>query len=102
MNKDGLELWNWRRIIIGEVPVEFMLETLFRTIIVYLFLIFILRMLGKRMNAQLTLTEMAVMITLGAIVSPAMQLPDRGILPAIVILSCILFLQRGLGQLSFK
>ncbi|MCC9167259.1 DUF421 domain-containing protein [Pontibacter harenae] len=102
MNKDELDITNWKRILIGEVPPEFMLETFFRTIIIYLFLIFILRMLGKRMNAQLTLTEMAVMLTLGAVVAPAMQIPNRGLLPAILILVCILALQRGLGQLSFK
>lgn len=102
MNKEELNIWNWERILIGEVPPEFMLEILIRTIVIYVFLIFILRMLGKRMNAQLTLTEMAVMITLGAIVSPAMQLPDRGIIPAMIILCCILLFQRGLGQLSFK
>ncbi|CAM3758432.1 YetF domain-containing protein [Pontibacter korlensis] len=102
MYKEELNIWNWERILIGDAPPEFLLETLLRTIIVYLFLIFILRLLGKRMNAQLSLTEMAVMITLGAIVAPAMQIPARGILPTIIILCCILLFQRGLGQLSFK
>ncbi|MCC9137745.1 DUF421 domain-containing protein [Pontibacter silvestris] len=102
MNKDELDITNWERILIGEVPLEFMLESFFRTIIIFLFLIFILRMLGKRMNAQLTLTEMAIMLTLGAIVSPAMQIPDRGLLPAFVSLTVLLFLQQGLGMLSFR
>jgi hypothetical protein len=37
-----------------------------RTIIIYLFQVFILRMLGKRMNTQLTLTEMAALVSLAA------------------------------------
>lgn len=102
MENQELDITNWRRIILGEVPPVFMVETFFRTLIIYACLIAVLRMLGKRMNAQLTVNEMAVMLTLGAIVAPAMQIPDRGLLPAILILGFLLFLQQMLGLLSFK
>lgn len=36
--------------------------------------------MGKRMAGQLTTSEMAVMITLGAIVAAPIQLPDRGLI----------------------
>jgi uncharacterized membrane protein YcaP (DUF421 family) len=45
---------------------------------------------------------MAVMITLGAIVSPAMQLPDRGLFFGVVVLLVALFFQRGYNYLGVK
>ncbi len=102
MKKEEIFLGDWQRILIGNAPWEFMLEVFLRTLVIYLILLVVLRFLGKRMSAQLTIMEMAVMITLGAIISVPMQLPDRGLLPSIVVLLCTLLFQRGLGLLSFK
>ncbi len=102
MKKEEIFLGDWKRILLGNAPWEFMLEVFFRTVIIYLALIVIMRLLGKRMNAQLTISELAVMITLGGIVSVPMQIPDRGILVSFIILLCALFFQRGLNWLAFK
>lgn len=99
---DEMKLTDWYRIFIGEAPAEFLIEVLVRTVLIYLFLIVILRLMGKRMNGQLTIAEMAVMITLGAIVSAPMQIPDRGITQGMVILVCALLFQRGLNLWGFK
>lgn len=98
---DEIKLNDWQRILVGEAPVEFLLEVLFRTIIIYFFLLVVLRLMGKRMTGQLTISEMAVMVTLGAIVSAPMQIPDRGIIPGIIILICALTFQRGVNLLGF-
>jgi uncharacterized membrane protein YcaP (DUF421 family) len=58
--------------------------------------------MGKRMDGQLTITEFAVMVTLGAIVSVPMQIPERGILLGIIALICILVFQRGINWLAVK
>lgn len=102
MKKEEIHLWDWQRILIGNTPWEFMAEVFIRTLIVYVLLIVVLRLLGKRMSAQLTISEMSVMITLGAIISVPMQLPDRGILPAVVVMFCTLLFQRGMNWLAFK
>ncbi|MFD2569158.1 DUF421 domain-containing protein [Spirosoma soli] len=102
MKKEQIHLEDWQRIIVGNNPPEFLLEVLLRSVLILLAFLIIVRLLGKRMNGQLTLTEMSVMLTLGAIVSPIMQLPDRGILLGIVILICALTFQRGLTWLDFK
>jgi len=78
MKKEEIHLYDIKRILLGQAPVEFMLEVLIRTVITYIALLFLLKLLGKRMDGQVTIIEMSVMITLGAIVSVAMQLPDRG------------------------
>ena len=102
MKPQEIHLADWQRILIGQAPLEFMVEVLFRSLIILLAFLIIVRLMGKRMNGQLTLTELSVMLTLGAIVSPIMQLPDRGILLGFVVLVCALFFQRGLTWLDFK
>lgn len=81
---------------------EYMIEVFIRTILIYLFLLLVVRLMGKRMAAQMTLSELAVMITLGAIVSPAMQLPDGGVMFGVLALICALIFQRGLNLLEVK
>lgn len=102
MEKQEILLSDWKRILIGEAPFEFLIEVFVRTSIVYLILLTATRLLGKRMTGELTLTESAVMVTLGAIASPAMQLPDRGIFLAVVALTCTLAFQRGINLWGFQ
>lgn len=102
MKKEEIHLGDWQRILLGEAPAEFMLEVLIRSIIIFLIFAVIARMLGKRMNGQLTQTELAVMLMLGGLIAPAMQQPDRGILISVLALVCILFLQRSLTKWGFK
>jgi uncharacterized membrane protein YcaP (DUF421 family) len=102
MKKEEIHLGDLNRWLFGQTPPEFMIEVFFRTIFIYLVLLFVVQLMGKRMSGQITLSETAVMITLGAIVSPVMQLPDRGILFGIVVLLSALAFQRGITLWGFK
>ncbi|MCF2446696.1 DUF421 domain-containing protein [Dyadobacter sp. CY345] len=102
MKKEDIEPWDWNRILFGEAPMEFLVEVFLRTAIMYVVLLVIVRLMGKRMGGQLTVSELAVMVTLGAIVSPAMQIPQLGVLMGIMILICALIFQRGLNLAEFS
>ncbi|WP_026631005.1 DUF421 domain-containing protein [Dyadobacter alkalitolerans] len=102
MKKEDIQPWDWQRILFGEAPPEFLVEVFVRTFIIYLALLIIVRLMGKRMGGQLTVSELAVMVTLGAIVSPAMQIPQLGVLMGILILICALIFQRGLNLTETK
>jgi uncharacterized membrane protein YcaP (DUF421 family) len=102
MKKQDIIPGDWYRILFGETPAIFLVEIFLRTILMYAALIIIVRMMGKRMGGQLTISELAVMITLGAIVSPGMQMPQTGILLCTTILICALLFQRGLNLLEYK
>ncbi|QRR00303.1 DUF421 domain-containing protein [Dyadobacter sandarakinus] len=102
MKKEDIKPGDWYRILFGETPVEFMLEILLRTLIIYTVLLVIVRFMGKRMGGQLTISELAVMVTLGAIVSPGMQMPQTGLLVCTVILICALIFQKGLNRLEYN
>lgn len=102
MKKDEIHLSDIKRILIGQAPPEFLIETFFRTIIIYFLLLLIVRWLGKRMSGQLTIMEMAVMLTIGAIVSVPMQVPDRGLFQGLLLLLCTLLFQRGISLIGFR
>ncbi|TGE06655.1 DUF421 domain-containing protein [Hymenobacter fodinae] len=102
MKKEDIHLGDIQRILFGDTPAEFTLEVIVRTIIIYLIFLVIMRLFGKRMNGQLTITELSVMLTLGAIIAVPMQVPNRGLLPGAILLVCVLYLQRGLNWWSVK
>lgn len=102
MDKEEIKLSDFQRILFGEAPPEFLIEVLFRTLIIFLALLLFLRLIGKRMGGVLTISELAVMLTMGAILAVPMQMPDKGIFQGIVILITVLLLQRGLNLWEFK
>lgn len=102
MKKEEIHLWDVKRILLGDVPPEFLLEVLIRSVIVYVIAIIVVRGMGKRMNGQHTVIELAVMVMMGAIISLPMQAPDRGILQGVLILFFTLFMLRAVNWLGFK
>jgi uncharacterized membrane protein YcaP (DUF421 family) len=102
MDKQDIVFGDWKRLLLGAAPATFLLEVLLRSIVVYVILLFAVRLLGKRMSGQLTITELAVILTLGGIVALAMQTPDRGVLQGLLVLLCALAFQRGITLLDWK
>lgn len=100
MKKEEIHLSDIKRLLFGLAPPEFLLEVFLRSLIIFIVLLLVIRLLGKRMSGQLTIMEMAVMLTLGAIVAVPMQMPDRGILQGVVLLLCIAFFQRSISWLG--
>jgi uncharacterized membrane protein YcaP (DUF421 family) len=101
MNQN-ITLWDWKRILIGEAPVEFMLEVFIRTFVIFIILLIAMRILGKKMKAGSSILEMGVMIVLGALVSAPMQAPEKGFLPFLVILICLVIFRNGQSKLNVK
>lgn len=82
------------RILVGDAPPWFLGEVAIRALLVLGCFVIAGRLLGKRMNGQLTVVEFAVMLTLGAIIAPAIQLPERGVLMAVMALTFAVAFQR--------
>jgi uncharacterized membrane protein YcaP (DUF421 family) len=96
MSGSNIDITDWRRILFGEVPASFYVETVFRAAFVYLVLMVSLRLLGRRMASQLNLMEIAALVSLAAAVGIPMLSPDSGLLVAVVIAIVIV----GIGRLS--
>ena len=102
MKKEDIHWDDWHRILVGAAPTEFLLEVLFRTLIMYFALLIILRLMGKRMGGVLTIAELSVMVTLGAIICVPMQIPDKGILQGVLALICALAFLHSINLWGFK
>jgi uncharacterized membrane protein YcaP (DUF421 family) len=102
MKNEGYSLTDLHRLLLGRAPWSFALEVMLRTCFVYVLLVTVVRLLGKRMSGQLSNLELAVMIVLGAIVSAPMQVPQRGIVPGALLLGLLLVLQRTLSVLGTR
>jgi uncharacterized membrane protein YcaP (DUF421 family) len=98
MGKDDIRWDDWRRIFIGEVPGEFYFEIVIRLAVVYMILVFSMRMMGKRMATQLTRTEYAALVSLAAATGMNALTPERGLLPSVVIAIVLIFVQRLLAR----
>jgi uncharacterized membrane protein YcaP (DUF421 family) len=93
MNKD-IRLSDIQRILAGEVPPEFFIEIIIRLIFIYFICLLAMRLMGKRMVAQLSRNELTALVSIAAAVGVAIQAPDKGLIPALIIVFIIIFIGR--------
>ena len=101
-NNQPSEVWDCNRLLVGDVPAAFLLEVAFRMIISYLVLLICMRLLGKRMAAQLTRNELAAVTSLAAGVGLPVVAPDRGMLPALMICVIVVIVIRTISSTSAR
>lgn len=101
MNKEDIRLSDLQRIFVGNAPWEFLLEIFLRSLFMYVAFYLLVRWLGKRMNGQLTLTEMVVMLSFGAIIGVPMLTPDRGIIQGMIVILCAFIFHRSISLWGF-
>ncbi len=94
MNEQDIKLTDWQRIALGNVPPEFIIEVVFRMTLIYIAIVIVLRLMGRRMETMLSRGEMVTLVTLGAAMGISIHAPDRGILPSLAVLFMILGMQK--------
>ena len=102
MKEYEIKLTDLQRILIGEAPLHFYIEVIFRIAVIYLVLMVSMRLMGKRMSSQLSRNEMAAVSSLAAAIGVPLMNPDRGLLPAIVIAAVIILLQILIARRSAR
>src|SRR4051812_25918201 len=102
MKPEEIHINDIYRIAFGMAPPGFLWEVLLRIAVLVFMLLVAMRLMGKRMSSQLSIQEMAVLVSLAAAIGVPMQTPDRGLLPAVLIAGIALILQRLLAYYSFK
>ena len=95
-------MFDWDRILFNEAPGTFLLEIVFRTIIMFLALLIVLKLAGKRGVKQLSVFEMVIIISLGSAAGDPMFYEDVGIIHALVVFVIILLLYRFITWLTGK
>lgn len=94
MKPEDIHITDYMRILLGEVPWSFLIEVLIRVFFMYLVLTLAMRVMGKRMAARLSRSEMAALVSLAAANGVAILAPDRGLLPVVIIAIVIIGFQK--------
>ncbi len=86
------------RIFIGNVPGIYFIELLLRCLICYTILVVGIRLMGKRMAAQISRNELSSMVLMAAAIGIPVASPDRGIVPGIIIAAVIVLGERLISK----
>ena len=84
----------WKTLLLGSEKWAFLLETALRTFVMFLVILFYLRLLGKRGVKQLSVFELGVIIGLGSAAGDPMFYKDVGLLPGVLVFSIVFGLYR--------
>lgn len=93
MEKRLLEI-TWKELLLGGENWSFLPETILRTFVMFVVILFSLRLLGKRGIKQLSVFELGVIIGLGSAAGDPMFYKDVGLLPGMIVFAVVLGLYR--------
>ena len=90
------------RILLHDTTLSFVVEIIFRCIVMYILIILVLRFSGKRGVRQLSIFEIAIILSLGSAAGDPMFNDDIPIIHALVVFAVILILYRLTTYLMMK
>ncbi len=90
------------RMFIGEHPPFFLAEIVFRTVLIYTYTLLLVRWIGSRSIAQLSIIEFVLVIALGSAVGDPFFYPDVPILHALVVIAVVVLINKVLDTLIFR
>lgn len=94
MIADETHNMDWNRIFLQDFSWIFALEIIFRGIIMFAVVMVVLKIAGKRGVRQLSVFELAIIISLGSAVGDPMIYDDVGILPAALLCFTVILFYR--------
>lgn len=100
MNGTEAHSFDLYRIFVGDQPPIFFVEILFRTIVMYLYVLLVLRLMGKRGMGQLSPFEFTIIIALGSAVGDPMFYPEVPLLHCLAVVTVVVGMTRFVTYLS--
>ncbi|WP_444667595.1 DUF421 domain-containing protein [Cereibacter changlensis] len=92
--EDPVVPFDLARMFLGDEPPLFLLEIVFRTLVIYSYTLMLLRWVGGRSVAQLSIVEFLLVIALGSAVGDALFYPDVPLLHAMVVITVVVALDK--------
>ncbi|CAN7637379.1 DUF421 domain-containing protein [Rhizobium sp. LjRoot98] len=100
--EEAIQAFDWNRMLVGDAPLEFLFEIAFRTIIIYVYCLALLRWLGSRTIGQLSTIEFLLVIALGSAVGDSMFYPDVPLLHALLVITMVVLANKALDLFIAK
>ena len=92
MDKD-FHVFDFHRIFFGDLPYAYLLEIVFRTLIMYTYTVILLRILGKRGMGQMSTLELAIIVSFGSAIGDPMMGAEMPIIHGMVAVTVITVFQ---------
>jgi len=93
---------NWHDIFINDLNLEYTIEILIRTLVMFIFVLVFLRVSGKKGVRQLSIFEVAIIIALGSAAGDPMFTKDVAILPSLLVFTMILAIYRTITYFAAR
>lgn len=91
-----------QRIFLGDYPPLYFAEIAFRVAVIYAYTLLLIRWIGPRSVAQLSLVELLLVIALGSAVGDAMFYDDVPLLVAMLVITLVVAINKLLDRLVVK
>ena len=100
---DDIKVFDWHRIFYSEnIPISYLAEIGVRTVIMFLVLVFVLKLISKRGVKQLSVFELAILIALGSATGDPMFYHYVPVTYGIIVLLVVIFLYKIITTLAAK
>lgn len=96
------DIFEWSRVLWNDLPEVFLVEVIFRSIVMFIVLLLTLKIAGKRGVKQLSVFETVIIIALGSAAGDPMLYDNVGILPAITVFVVIILMYRLITWMAAK
>ncbi|MGZ5243437.1 MAG: DUF421 domain-containing protein [Bacteroidia bacterium] len=99
--EEKVQPFEWSRILISEeTGYEYLFEVGFRSLVMFVFLLILLKFLGKRGIKQLSIFELAIVIALGSAAGDPMFYHDVALLHCFLALMIVVLVYRLLAYIT--
>jgi uncharacterized membrane protein YcaP (DUF421 family) len=88
------------RLFFGDAPWFFYAEILFRCVVIYGYTLLLLRWVGGRSIAQLSIVEFLLVIALGSAVGDAMFYPEVPLLHALLAITVVIMIAKAIDSMT--
>ena len=93
---------DWQNIFLHDLDGLFVVEILFRTTFMFIVILAVLRFSGKRGVRQLSVFEVAIILTLGSAAGDSLFYKDVGLLTAVIVCFTAIAIYRAITWMMTK
>lgn len=91
-----MKAFDWQRMALDKVPVEFTAEVALRSLYTFVLVFIFLKITGRRGVRQMSLFEVLIILTLGSAAGDVAFYDDVPLLPVLVVFVTLALLYRGI------
>lgn len=98
--ESNITVFDWERLLVGQPPLLYMVEILLKAGTIFMLLVLVMRLIGKRGQRDLSPMQQMLLIALGSAAGDAMLYPSVPLAYAALILVGVTLLTVGLEQVA--